>query len=197
LSEALKWYGKAAEQGDTAARFTLAQMYLEGRGVEKNFSEAARWYGCPPPNVRALETCKQTTYEDLPEGALELLRKLKCDVNPKYAYGSAVDLNGDGEPEYQVCCYETPHGACGAVVIGKVASAWKNLTAKEGVAGYEPACGLFVVLASQHNGFSDVCLPNQCSIVSPPAGNACVPTIWNLINRRYQTVKYTPPASRK
>lgn len=57
---------------------------------------------------------------------------------------------------------------------------------------------LFIlVLASRHSGFSDVCLPNQCSMISDPSGKLCVPTIWNLIDGRYRSVKYTPVESPK
>ena len=113
-----------------------------------------------------------------------------------YDYGSAVDLNGDGEPEYQVCSKDSPHGPCSSVVIGKIGSVWKDLTAKEGVAGYAYACGLFVVLDSRHGRYDDVCLPNQCSTVSSPTGKPCVPTIWHFINGRYRSVEYTPAAPR-
>src|SRR5208337_1204151 len=67
LSEALKWYRRAAEQGDGSAAHSLAGMYFEGRGVEKNYSEAARLYGCPTPNVKALASCRDISRKDLPK----------------------------------------------------------------------------------------------------------------------------------
>jgi hypothetical protein len=62
-----------------------------------------------PPSKHSLDAGRlayipQTSYGDLPQGALDLLAKMKCHVGSNYDYGSAVDLNGDGEPEYQVCC---------------------------------------------------------------------------------------------
>lgn len=194
-AEALKWYHRASEQGDVDAKQGIADMYFEGIGVTKDYGEAARWYGCPKPNTEALASCRAISYKDLPEAALDLLAKMKCDVGSNYDYGSAVDLNGDGELEYQVCCSDAPHGPCGAVVIGKIGSAWKDLTAKQGVFGFTYACGLFVVLDSRHGGFSDVCLPNQCSTVSSPTGKPCVPTIWHFVNGRYRSVEYTPVAA--
>ena len=196
-AEALKWYRKAAERGDVGAKQSIAGMYFDGIGVTKDYGEAARWYGCPKPNTEALARCRAISYKDLPDGALHLLTKMKCDVSSNYDYGSAVDLNGDGEPEYQVCCNDAPHGPCGAVVIGKIGSAWKDLTANEGVVGFAYACGLFVVLDSLHSGFSDICLPNQCSTVSSPAGKPCVPTIWHFLDGRYHSVEYTPVAPLK
>jgi hypothetical protein len=196
-AEALKWYHKAAEQGDGNARYAIADMYFEGIGVTKDYSEAARWYGCPKPNTVALASCRAISYKDLPDGALDLLAKMKCDVSSNYDYGSAVDLNGDGEPEYQVCCKDAPHGPCGAVVIGKIGSAWKDLTAREGVVGFGYACGLFVVLDSRHDSFSDVCVASMCFTVSSPTGKPCAPTIWHFVDGRYRSVEYPPAAPPK
>jgi len=65
---------------------------------------------CPAPSKEVQATCRGITYEDLPDGARALLRELKCDAGPEstYDYGTAVDLNGDGVPEYQYCCHEAP-----------------------------------------------------------------------------------------
>ena len=45
LKEAVKWYQKAADQGDVAmAQFNLGVMYEKGKGVEQDFKEAVKWY---------------------------------------------------------------------------------------------------------------------------------------------------------
>jgi len=147
---------------------------------------------CPKPAGKVQAACTEVTQGDLPQGVLDLLAKMKCDVASNYNYGSAVDLNGDQVPEYQVCCHYPPHGPCESVLIGKVGSAWKELTAKEGLAGFTGACTLFVPLESQHAGYHDICLPYQCSTATPGIGNACTPTIWNFSNGRYRSVPYTP-----
>ena len=41
---AVKWYKKAAEKGHDQAQFSIGQMYYEGRGVKKDYKEAARWF---------------------------------------------------------------------------------------------------------------------------------------------------------
>lgn len=41
---AVKWYRKAAEQGNNTAQFNLGYMYDEGVGVSKNDVEAVKWY---------------------------------------------------------------------------------------------------------------------------------------------------------
>jgi hypothetical protein len=144
-------------------------MYFDGTGVEKDYAEAARWFLCPTPSTKILESCRETSYKDLPQGAVALLKTMKCNVDAgsNYDYGSVVDLSRSGLPEYQVCCGESPHGPCGSVVIGKIGTAWRDLTAKQGLLGFTGACNGFVPLETQYNGFHDVCLPSECSTLEP------------------------------
>jgi hypothetical protein len=44
FTEAMKWYRKAAEQGDSSAQNTLGVMYRDGKGVPQDFTEAMKWY---------------------------------------------------------------------------------------------------------------------------------------------------------
>lgn len=147
---------------------------------------------CPTPSKVVQATCRAITYEDLPNGAKALLQELKCDVVPEsnYNYGSAVDLTGDGSREYQFCCREASHGPCGAVLIGKIGSEWRDLTAKEGMLGYEGPCNLLVVLESQHSGFHDLCLPNECAPRYKPG--TCNQTVWRYDGTRYRLAETTP-----
>lgn len=152
---------------------------------------------CPLPDKAVQTSCKAITYRDLPDGAKTLLHKLKCDTppNPNYGSGSAVDLNGDGSPEYQFCCKAAPHGPCGSVVIGKNGTEWKDLTANQGSLGFEGACNLFLVLQSQHSGFHDVCLPAECAPGSKASGN-CAPMIWQYDQGRYRALVSPPKPSK-
>ena len=43
-AEALKWYLKAADQGDATAEIALGALYNNGQGVPNDYTEAARWY---------------------------------------------------------------------------------------------------------------------------------------------------------
>ncbi len=43
-AEALKWYRKAAEQGNDAAENNLGALYEYGNGVEKDLGEAIKWF---------------------------------------------------------------------------------------------------------------------------------------------------------
>lgn len=45
MVEAVKWYRKAAEQGDEVGQFALGCCYMLGYGVEQDDEEAARWFG--------------------------------------------------------------------------------------------------------------------------------------------------------
>jgi tetratricopeptide (TPR) repeat protein len=42
--EALKWYRKAADQGNTAAQRSLGVMFGEGLGVPQDYAEALKWF---------------------------------------------------------------------------------------------------------------------------------------------------------
>ena len=44
-NEAIKWYRKAADQGNASGQFILGLMYANGEGVpEKNIEKAIKWY---------------------------------------------------------------------------------------------------------------------------------------------------------
>uniref|UniRef100_Q01UB4 Sel1 domain protein repeat-containing protein n=1 Tax=Solibacter usitatus (strain Ellin6076) TaxID=234267 RepID=Q01UB4_SOLUE len=189
-AEAIRWYRKAAEQGNVEAATTLAYWYMEGRGVPRDFTEAARWYGCPAPAKSILTSCKEVHYDDLPDGLQTVLRRMKCESLPpsNYDYGVAVDLNGDGVAEYQFCCGESPHGPCPARLFGKIGSTWRDITADH-LHAYGSTCGGIMVLESSHNRFNDICLPSQCSALSR---GTCVPALWQFRNGRYTEVQYTP-----
>jgi hypothetical protein len=42
--EALKWFERAAAQGDPDAQNGLGQMYQDGEGVKQDYAEAAKWF---------------------------------------------------------------------------------------------------------------------------------------------------------
>ena len=44
LSEAAKWYRRAAEQGDPEAQSNLGVLYDQGRGMAQDQAAAAKWY---------------------------------------------------------------------------------------------------------------------------------------------------------
>ena len=42
--EAVKWYRKAAEQGDPDAQCNLGRCYANGEGVRQDTEEAVKWF---------------------------------------------------------------------------------------------------------------------------------------------------------
>ncbi len=190
IPEAVKWLDKSASGGDLRARQELGGIYFEGRGVPQDFNQAARWFGCAKPASAILASCRSVSYNDLPGGVVHILKLKKCDVGPgsNYDYGSIVNLGTDGSSAYDFCCWESAHGPCGALVIAKVGGKWRDTTDSHGLLGFDVACGDFVVLEAQHNGFHDVCIPDQCSTAQLVTANSCRPTIWSFSNNRYRSV---------
>ena len=43
-AEALKWFRKAVEQGNSKAKSNLGDLYRYGHGVEQDYAEALKWY---------------------------------------------------------------------------------------------------------------------------------------------------------
>ena len=43
-AEAVKWYSKAAEQGDANAQYNLGLMYNSGEGIPRDDAEAVKWW---------------------------------------------------------------------------------------------------------------------------------------------------------
>jgi TPR repeat protein len=43
-SEAMKWFQKAADQGDAEAQVNLGGMYFNGQGVKQDYAEAVKWF---------------------------------------------------------------------------------------------------------------------------------------------------------
>lgn len=44
VKEAVKWYQRAAERGNSDAQVELGQKYEDGEGVEQSFKVAAEWF---------------------------------------------------------------------------------------------------------------------------------------------------------
>ncbi len=42
---AIKWFSKAAREGNPDAQYNLGLIYYDGKGVEQNYEEAFKWFG--------------------------------------------------------------------------------------------------------------------------------------------------------
>src|SRR4051794_21569754 len=43
-AQAMRWFRKAADQGNAEAQNTIGEMYLKGQGVPQDYAQAMRWY---------------------------------------------------------------------------------------------------------------------------------------------------------
>ena len=76
---AVKWYRKAAEQGDALAQCNLGFCYYLGEGVEENKEEAAKWCS------NAIESLKQM--------ALQGDTAAQTSLSSCYVYGLGIEEN--------------------------------------------------------------------------------------------------------
>ena len=60
--QAMKWWRKAADQGNIRAQCSIGEMYGAGEGVAKDDSEAAKWY---QKAGGYLKSCNYNTRRDL------------------------------------------------------------------------------------------------------------------------------------
>lgn len=193
-TKAAEYYQLAADLGNTDATAYLAHLYTEGaEGLPRDFDQAARWANCPKPSTAAMKGCIQVTWDRLPQPAIALLRRLKCDAGSNYDYGTEMRLaSGSDSPYYEVCCQDAPHGPCSAVLIGEVHGKWTDLTDHYGLEGFDTTCGGLMVLNTVHAGFHDLCLPNQCSTLQR---NRCQPEILEMKGHGYEPALPTPAKS--
>jgi hypothetical protein len=184
--KAVQYFRRAAELGNTDAVIELIHLYVEGgKGLEKNFDEAAQWAHCPKASSSTMQQCQSITIDDLPKPAQVLLQKLKCEPDPNDV--TAIPLrDGSDLPYYEVCCHYGPHGPCDAVMIGEVKGQWKDLTDHFGLVGFNETCAGLIVLRDAHAGLHDLCLPTQCS---KTVNNQCEPTNLEFNGIRYEPVR--------
>jgi hypothetical protein len=186
-SKAVEYYRRAAELGNTDAAVNLTNLYAEGgKGLAKDFDEAARWANCPKPSNSTMQGCESDTGDQLPPPALALLDGLKCDSESGVELTAKIHLQDGSElPYYEVCCHYLPQGPCDAVLIGEVAGRWTNLSDKVGLLGFSGTCGGLMVLQSAHAALHDLCLSWQCSDLDK---HRCRPTILEFNGIRYHSV---------
>jgi TPR repeat protein len=65
-TEALRWYGKAADQGFAHAQINLGAMYYNGNGVPQNYTQAHMWFTLAESKASG---DKQKEYSQLREAA--------------------------------------------------------------------------------------------------------------------------------
>ena len=110
FNEIIKWYRKAADQGDAAAQNNLGLIYDEGLGVKQDYAEAVKWYrkAAEQDNARAQDNLGTMYYnghgvkQDYAE-AVKWYRKAadqgyaaaQCDLGYMYYKGLGVKRDYD------------------------------------------------------------------------------------------------------
>ena len=98
LAKAVKWFLKAAEQGDTIAQFQLGICYAKGIGVDKNPTESVRWVEKvaekDDPNAQLLMGCALASGNGLPKDRAAAYKwmLLAADKGGKLAKKTASDF---------------------------------------------------------------------------------------------------------
>jgi S1-C subfamily serine protease len=106
-AEAVKWYRKAADQGNANARHNLANMYNTGDGVPKDSTEAAKWYrkAAEQGDANAQDNLgvKYSSGDGVPKDSAEAVKWFRKAAELGYAdaqYNLAVMYaDGDGVPK--------------------------------------------------------------------------------------------------
>ena len=55
LAQALVWYRRAAEQGDTRAQVALRSAYAQGIGVVQDYIEADKWFNIAASRAKSAD----------------------------------------------------------------------------------------------------------------------------------------------
>lgn len=76
LTEALRWYLKAARQGNARAQYYLGKHYAQGIGVKKNINRAYTWFVIAEGNI-------DSYVDDTDELAQEQLLLLENELTPE------------------------------------------------------------------------------------------------------------------
>jgi hypothetical protein len=84
--EAMRWYRKAADQGDADAQYNIGWLYEHGRGVAQDYAEAMRWYrkAADQGNANAkagLMDLEEHTGQHPPQGEKALEERIPDEVS--------------------------------------------------------------------------------------------------------------------
>jgi uncharacterized protein len=88
-AEAIKWYGKAAQQGLPAAQFNLGFMYRDGLGIARDLVQAHMWLslaaaGFPPSeNRNSAAAWRDLLASKMTPGQIVEAKRLASEWKPK------------------------------------------------------------------------------------------------------------------
>ncbi|MHC2519034.1 peptidoglycan-binding protein [Bradyrhizobium diazoefficiens] len=154
---ALKWYRKAADQGNANAQFGLGFMYAAGRGVARDLSESRKWYQRAADQGNAagqtgLGISLLNANPDDQTGMAWLRKASEQNYGPARAAICARELKGpDGLIDAQIAsCYREAAAAEDALAQYGLGYAYKN---GKGIARNAPLA-ITWLKRSAENGYS-------------------------------------------
>ncbi len=86
--KAVKWYTKAAEQGDARSQNNLALMYANGQGVPQDYKQAVKWYTKAAEQGDALSQFNLAFMYDNGQGVMQSKKK-------SYIWNAIAAANGN------------------------------------------------------------------------------------------------------
>ena len=122
-ASAMKWFLRAAEQGDTNAQYSLGYMNYRGEGTPQDYTEAAKWYrkAAEQGHADAQLNLGVMYYkgEDVPQDYAEAVKWYRKaaeqgDASAQFNLGLSY-CKGEGAPQDYVEAYK-----------------WANLSAAQG-----------------------------------------------------------------
>ena len=103
-TEAVKWYRKAAEQGNTQAQFNLGYSYEFGQGVTQDYDEAVKWYRKAAEQGHARGQCNLGYCYEKGEGVTKNITEAVKWYRKAAEQGHAIAQNNLGN------CYRNGNG---------------------------------------------------------------------------------------
>ena len=98
--EAVKWWRKAAEQGDAEAQSNLGEMYYKGEGVPQDYKEAIKWFRKAAEqghtwaqyNLTKLEAKNEAIIKNIEEEKRKKARQTQAEQESMPSNISIIDL---------------------------------------------------------------------------------------------------------
>ncbi len=105
MSEAVKWYKRAAIQGNASAQNALGVCYCNGDGITQDYNEAIKWFkkSAVQGNKKAVENLKNTENKKKESNTLPVANTKSTDssstCNNKKTALVAMSIRAETDPQ--------------------------------------------------------------------------------------------------
>lgn len=131
-AEAIKWYRRAAEQGQADAQYNLGKLYEHGTGVDQDYNESVKFYQCAAEQGDADAQCNLGFMHERGRG-------LAQDDKEAAKWYRLAATQGDAGAQFNLASmYAT---GTGVGQDDKEAFKWYQLSAKQGDADSQSILG--------------------------------------------------------